>query len=238
MTKTTLPALVITVSVLLSAVAQTQAEITGAWDVTFDSPQGPATIEVTFTQVGESVDGTIATPLGAFNFTGALINNSLSLSAAPQAQGNKLDLQMKAKVSGDTMTGHLALGGLGEIPWTAKRKPVSPPGSPTPAASEAAVGDVSGKWDIEISMAGVAFSTIATLKQVGEQITGTIGGQAGEEPVTGTIAGKAVTLRFRAATSQGDAAIAMTGDLGADGLRGRVTIPGMGELDWKGTRAK
>lgn len=238
MTTTALPALAIAVSALLSAGAQIPADITGAWNVTFDSPQGAATIEVTFTQVGESVDGTIATPLGAFDFTGALINNSLSLAAAPQAQGGKLDVLMKAKVSGDTMTGLLVVGALGEIPWTAKRKPAAPPGGPPPAASVAAGGDVSGKWDIEINMGGVAFSTIATLKQAGEQITGTIGGQAGEEPVTGTIAGTTVTLHFRAATSQGDAAITMRGDLGADGLRGRVAIPGMGELDWKGARSK
>jgi hypothetical protein len=32
--------------------------------------------------------------------------------------------------------------------------------------------------------------------------------------------------------------IVMTGDLGADGLAGKATLAGMGEANWKGTRAK
>ena len=69
---------------------------------------------------------------------------------------------------------------------------------------------------------GATFATIATLKQAGEQITGSLNGQAGDEPVTGTMVGKALTLHFRAATAQGDVAITMMGELGADGFRGKL----------------
>ncbi len=102
-----------------------QIDISGTWEVTFESPQGPATIDVTFKQVGESVDGSVATPMGAVDFTGTLINNALTMSSTLDLQGTKLDIAMKAKVSGDTMAGNLVVGGLGEIPWTAKRKPAA-----------------------------------------------------------------------------------------------------------------
>jgi peptidoglycan hydrolase-like protein with peptidoglycan-binding domain len=217
-----------------------QTDISGTWEVTFESPQGPATIEVTFKQVGESVDGSVTTPLGPVDFTGALIDDALTMSSKLDLQGNKLDIAMKAKVSGDTMAGSLVVGGLGEIPWTAKRKSAVAGSTGTATAPEAAATvDVSGRWDIAMVMRGGAtFATIATLKQAGEQITGSLNGQAGDEPVTGTMVGKALTLQFRAATAQGDVAITMRGELGPDGFSGKLGLPGVGEIDWTGRRTK
>ena len=233
-------ALVLAASLLVAATVYAQFDISGTWELTFESPQGPATIDVIFKQVGESVDGSVATPLGIIDFTGALINNALTMASKLDLQGNKLDIAMKAKVSGDTMAGNLAVGGLGEIPWTAKRKPGTTRSAGTTTAPEAAAAaDISGKWDIAMAMRGGAtFATIATLKQAGEQITGSLNGQAGDEPVTGTMVGTALTLQFRAATTQGDVAIIMRGELGADGFSGKLSLPGVGEIDWTGTRTK
>ena len=50
--------------------------------------------------------------------------------------------------------------------------------------------------------------------------------------------GNALTLHFRAATAQGDVAITMKGELGVDGFKGTLDLPGMGEVDWTGTRTK
>jgi hypothetical protein len=235
-----LAVLVLASSLLVAATVFAQIDISGTWEVTFESPQGPATIDVTFKQVGESVGGSVTTPMGAVDFTGALINNALTMSSKLDLQGNKLDVGMKAKVSGDTMAGNLVVGGLGEIPWTAKRKPGTTSSTGTPGAPDAAPAvDVSGKWDIAMMMrGGAAFATVATLKQTGEQITGSLNGQAGEEPVTGTMVGKALTLQFRAATAQGEVAITMRGELGAEGFSGKLTLPGVGDVDWTGTRTK
>jgi hypothetical protein len=237
---TRLSALVLTSCLLVAAAVHAQIDINGTWEVTFDSPQGPATIEATFKQVGESVDGSVTTPMGTIDFTGALINSALTMSSKLDLQGNKLDIAMKAKVLGDTMAGNLVVGGLGEIPWTAKRKHATASSAGATTAPEAAAAvDVSGKWNIAMVMQGGAtFATIATLKQVGEQVTGSLNGQAGDEPVTGTMVGRALTLQFRAATAQGDAAITMIGELGADGFTGKLTLPGVGEVDWTGTRTK
>jgi hypothetical protein len=230
-------ALVLASSLVAAAMVFAQNDISGTWEVTFESPQGPVTIEATFKQVGESVDGSVTTPLGTVDFTGALVNAALTMSSRLDLQGNKLDIGMKAKVAGDTMTGNLVVGGLGEIPWTAKRKPAAT-GGPG-AVTAAAPVDVSGKWNIAMAMPGGAtFATIATLQQTGEQITGSLNGQAGDEPVTGTMVGKALTLQFRAATAQGDVAVTMKGELGANGFTGTLGLPGMSEIDWTGTRTK
>ena len=240
MTGIRLSAVVLASALLIAATANAQTDISGAWEVTFDSPQGPATIDATFMQVGESVDGVVTTPLGAVTFTGALINSALSMASTLDLQGNKLDIALKARLTGDTMAGHLAIGGLGEIPWTAKRKAATSAGGVPPAPQEPTAGvDVSGQWDIAMQMSsGATFTTIATLKQAGEEVTGSLSGQAGSEPLNGTMVGKTLTLQFRAATAQGDVAIAMRGELDAGGLRGTLTIPGVGEVAWTGKRSK
>jgi len=237
---TRLSALVLASSLIVVGTVSAQIDISGPWEVTFESPQGPATIDVTFKQTGESVDGSVATPMGTVDFTGALINGALTMSSKLNLQGNKLDIAMKATVSGDTMAGNLVVGGLGEIPWTAKRKPAAISSTGAAAAPGAAAPvDVSGKWNIAMAMRGGAtFATIATLQQAGEQITGSLNGQAGNEPVTGTMVGRALTPQFRAATAQGYVAITMTGELGADGFSGKLGLPGVGEVDWTGTRTK
>jgi hypothetical protein len=206
--------------------------------VTFESPQGPVSIEATFMQVGESVDGMVTTPLGAVHFTGALINNALSMASSLDLQGTKIEVTLKARLTGEALAGRLAIGGLGELPWTAKRTTDAGAGNVTPPPQEpTSAADVSGQWDIAMMMSdGATFATIATLKQTGEEVTGTLNGQAGTEPLTGTMVGRTLTLQFRAATSQGDAAITMRGELDAEGLRGTLTIPGLGEVVWTGTR--
>src|SRR5262245_11060714 len=125
-------------SSLAAVTVFTQGDISGTWEVTFESPQGPATIDATFRQTGESVDGSVTTPMGVVEFTGTLINNALTISSMLELQGNKLDIAMKAKISGETMIGNLTVAGLGEIPWTAKRKHASPSAGGVTSAPEPA----------------------------------------------------------------------------------------------------
>lgn len=235
---TKLSALGLMGSVLALTPAYAQGDITGAWEVTVESPQGAATIDVTFKQVGEAVTGTVTTPMGAVDFKGTLIDDALNVSSALEVQGNKLDMALTATVSGDMMTGKLVIAGMGEVPWTAKRKRAAT--APRPAAPAiAGAGDLSGTWDIVMSLGGIgALSMTGTFAQAGEQITGTLRSPAGDMPVTGTIVGQALTLEFKAPTPRGDLPVTMTGALGADGLVGKVSIEGMGEADWTGKRSK
>ena len=69
-----LSALTLAVYVLVRGAASAQGNITGAWEVTVESPQGAATIEVTLTQVGEVLTGAATTPMGAVDFKGTIVD--------------------------------------------------------------------------------------------------------------------------------------------------------------------
>jgi hypothetical protein len=223
----------------LAGTASAQS-IDGVWEVSLDTPQGVTTIDATMKQQGETVTGQVTSPLGSVEFKGTFVNDTLTIAYAVPVQGQTIDITMNGKRTGDTMSGMVNFGGLGEAPWTAKRKPANTAAAPAaPAAAAGAGGPASGKWDIVLVMGPAGeFPMTADFTQAGEKVTGTINSQMGSMPVTGSMVGDALKLEFVAPTPNGDLAITMTGTLGSDGFSGKTTVPGLGDADWTGKRAK
>ncbi len=237
-------------TLLVGALAGTASaqSIDGAWEVSLETPQGVTTIDTTIKQQGETVTGQVTSPLGSVEFKGTFVNDTLSIAYSVPVQGQTIDITMTGKRTGDTMAGTVNFGGLGEAPWTAKRKEAAgaapaaaatAAASATPTPGAGAGGPASGKWDIVLVMGPAGeFPMTGDLTQAGEKVTGTITSQMGSIPVIGTMVGDALTLAFTAPTPNGDLAITMTGTLGPDGFTGKTAVPGLGEAEWTGKRAK
>ena len=242
MVRVKLPVLAV-MAVLAAVPALAQTDVTGDWLVTVESPQGATTIDASMKQNGEELTGSITSPMGSVEFKGKIVNDAIDVSYTLELQGNSIPIAMTGKVAGDSITGNLNLGGLGDVPWTAKRKPA---GSTTAAAAAApaptapavagSLTDVTGNWDITFNMGGNPMPATATFTQTGEKVTGTIASQAGETPVTGTMSGQALQITFNVDTPQGALEITMTGNLSADGLAGKAVLTGLGEAEWTGKR--
>jgi hypothetical protein len=146
------------------------------------------------------------------------------------------------------MSGSVKFGDFGEFPFKGKRAgsgaaaAAAPAAAAPPAPAAAAAGsltDASGKWDIVISVEGVGELPVqAEFKQDGSKLTGTFTGPTGDVTLQGTMTGPSLKLEFEVETPQGKMPIVMTGDLTAAGFTGKATFAGMGEANWKGTRAK
>ena len=247
MTRKSLLVLVVALASLVWAQASSaQVDISGAWIVTVDSPQGQMQIDTNFKQVGEKVTGDVTSPMGSVEFAGTLVNDELTVSYSVPVQGQTLEIRMTGKVANDTITGALELAGMGQVAWSAKRKPPSavaaaPPAAPVTVSATSATGaaasqGVTGKWNVTVQMGPNAMPLTATLKQDGEAVSGTIGTPMGDLPVTGTMIGSTLKLQFTAQTPHGDLAVTMTGELGADGLTGKTSVAGLGESDWSAKR--
>jgi hypothetical protein len=228
--------------VAAGAVAQDSSDITGSWLVTVDGPQGKSDVEATFKQAGEKVTGEVITPMGTANFSGTLITNQLAISYSIPLQGQALEFKLAGTVDKDTMAGTLELGGLGKTSWTAKRKPAASVAAPAgPAATAAPAGsltDVSGRWDVVVTMPQGSLPLSATLKQEGDLVSGQIKSPLGDVPVAGTMVGTTLKLEFKTATPQGDMVVSMIGELGPNGLSGKSAVSGLGESDWVGKRVQ
>jgi hypothetical protein len=247
MTRTLLSALAVGFLALAPAGASAQTDVTGDWVVTVESPQGPVTIDAAMKQAGEELSGSIVSPLGSVDFKGKVLKDAIEVAYTMDMQGNAVEIKMTGTVTGDTIAGNFNFGGLGEVPWTAKRKPAGSAAAATPAAAAApaaavaaggAAGDVSGKWDITFNMAGNPSPATGNFTQSGDKVTGTLSSQAGETQVNGTMSGQALKLAFVVETPQGALEITMTGDLAGDSLAGKAALAGLGEAEWTGKRIK
>lgn len=235
------------------AFALAQADISGVWEVTVEAPQGAATIDATFKQDGEAVTGEVASPMGTAEFTGKLVKDALTITYAVPVQGNVLEIAMAGTVAGDTMTGTISFGGLGEATWSAKRKPAGAPatafalpGAPdaaappdpatAPAPAVVAVGGVAGKWNVALQTPQGEMPVSAALVQDGEQVTGTLSSPIGEVPVSGTFKDSLLNLEFVVASPNGDIKVTMSGTLAAGGLAGTASFGGVAESEWTATR--
>jgi hypothetical protein len=226
--------------------AAAQANIAGVWEVTLNSPTGPTTVDVTFKQDGEAITGELVSLAGTATFKGKLVENTLSVNAPVEIQGNQIVLVFIGKVADDAMTGNVKFGDFGEADWTAKRKPAGAAAASAPAATTGssaastaaatttAAEGVAGKWDIVVNLPGNPLPFTAVLKQDGTAVSGTMSGVPGELPVTGTMAGNILKLDF---SGPGGMSVTMTGELKGDSLAGKTTIAGVGETDWTGKRA-
>jgi hypothetical protein len=235
---------------LAAAAAPASAQdISGAWTVTLSTPQGEQTIEATIKQSGEGVTGQLISPLGTVDLAGTLVKDALDVGFSIPVQGNVFEIKMKGKVEGDTITGTADFAGMGEAPWSAKRKPAAAAlgaagaaGTDAPGAGPGAAigsGDAAGKWDMVLTIAQIGEIPITgSFTQVGDKVSGTLSGVQGDIAVTGTMLGKTLTLEFMAPTPDGVVPVTMTGDLGADGFTGKASLGGLGEAQWSGKRAK
>lgn len=226
------------------AIAQDHSDITGTWVMTVATPQGKNDANVTFTQSGEKVTGEVTTPLGKANFSGTLIKNQLAISYSISLQGQPLEFKVSGTVDKDneTMAGTLEFGGIGQTPWSARRKPVvaaaAPDSAPAVTAPVGSLTDVTGRWDVVLTMPQGSVPLAAALKQDGESVTGSISSPLGEQPVAGTMVGTTLRLEFKIAAPQGDMVVSMIGELSPTGLTGKSSVAGLGESNWVGKRVQ
>jgi hypothetical protein len=238
-------ALAAALSVVAASPALAQTDVTGEWDVTLNTMQGPNSIKVTFKQDGEKLSGVLKSPIGQLPFDGgSVVGNDLKFGFAIPIQGQPLEISMTGKVDGSSITGKAQFGGFGEGDWTAKRSetPAVAPMPPMPAAPlDASAGGtttsgVSGSWDVTVKTQMGEVPTSAELTETAGKISGTVMGPTGPIEISGTVEGTAVKLSFVAKTPQGDIPVSLTGELnGNTVVNGKAVFGGM-EGEWSAKR--
>jgi hypothetical protein len=105
-----------------SAVAlAADANVTGTWNMTVESPMGSGNPVFTLTQTGADVTGTYKGQLGEAPVKGTLKGNALELKYSISAQGTDLTITYSGTVEGDAMKGKVSYGDMGEGTFTGKK---------------------------------------------------------------------------------------------------------------------
>jgi hypothetical protein len=223
----------------------TPTSVSGDWDVTVVSPQGPNTTRLSLKQDADKLSGMFKSPMGELPVTGAVTGADVKILFTINIQGQPLDITLNGKATDTTMTGTAVFGTFGEGEFSAKRVETTTAATTTaaPAAAsatttEAAAANAAGKWDVTFKTPQGDFPGTATISVDGDKLTGTFGSQMGEAPVSGTMTGKTVKLKLQAQTPQGEMQVEMTGDIDGDTIvNGKADVMGM-QLDWTAKRIK
>ena len=97
-------------------------DITGSWELTVESPQGPMAITADFKQDGETLTGTHVSEMGESPLKGTVKGTDVEYTLTIDMGGQQISIVHKAKVDGQTMTGSADIEGMGTITFTAKKK--------------------------------------------------------------------------------------------------------------------
>ena len=100
-----------------------KVDVTGTWTFAVETAAGSGTPTMTFKQDGEKLTGHYSGQLGEAELTGTVKGQAISFAFSGDVQGTKVDAEYTGTIdSKDAMTGKVALVGVGEGTWTAKRK--------------------------------------------------------------------------------------------------------------------
>jgi hypothetical protein len=115
------------------------------------------------------------------------------------------------------------------------------------AAYAQAPAKVAGKWEMTTQGRQGPVTSTLTLEQDGEKLKGTLSGQRGDAPVTGTIKGNDINFSVTRQTPNGEFTIEYTGKVDGETMKGTISGgpggggPGGGQApvrEWSAKKAK
>ena len=113
-------AAVAAVTFLAVAAPVAAQDVSGMWEVSWESPRGAQTFVITFEQDGMELTGTAQMRRGEGTVSDGMIHGN-EVSFTLSMGGGRFTLTFKGEVDGDTMAGTLTTP-RGASPWTGKKK--------------------------------------------------------------------------------------------------------------------
>ena len=185
---------------------------------------------------GEKLSGTITSVQGEVAASGTQKGNEIVLHLTLDTGNGPINIAIFGKQDGDSLTGTVDIGGQGTAQWGAKRAGAGGEAAPPPGDEAKKAGDVSGAWALQIETGAGSGSPSVTLKQDGEKLTGLYVGQMGEQPVTGSIKGTAITFQFDGSVQGQTVTVVYSGAVDGDTMKGTVKLGPLGEGTFTGKR--
>lgn len=109
------------VGAFATAAIAADANVTGTWNMTVESPMGTGNPVFVLKQTGADVTGTYKGQLGEAQVKGTVKGNALELKYNIDAQGTALTITYAGTVEGDTIKGKVSYGDMGEGTFTGKK---------------------------------------------------------------------------------------------------------------------
>jgi hypothetical protein len=108
---------------LLVSLAAFAADVSGNWNLSIETPQGTRTPTMTLTQKGEELTGTYHSQRGDMPLTGTIKGKEIKFGYTMGGGDRSMTISYEGTVEGDSMSGKMTMGQMGEGKFTAKKAP-------------------------------------------------------------------------------------------------------------------
>nr|BAL53622.1 amidohydrolase [uncultured Acidobacteriota bacterium] len=96
--------------------------VTGAWNLTVESPQGMVPVTADLRQEGDVLSGTVTSPFGQSNISsGSISGREVRFTLSVEIQGTPMLVTFAGRVEGDRMSGMVTVEGMGSFPFSGTR---------------------------------------------------------------------------------------------------------------------
>ena len=96
--------------------------VTGAWNLTVESPQGMVPVTADLRQEGDVLSGTVTSPFGQSNISnGSISGHEVRFTLSVEIQGTPMLVTFAGRVEGDRMRGMVTVEGMGSFPFSGTR---------------------------------------------------------------------------------------------------------------------
>jgi len=125
--------------------AQTQTDVTGEWEASYQTPLGPQELKIYLTQEGPRISGHTSSEYGESQVRGTINSQDIQFAFQSTDGGRAIDVRVTAKVEGERMRGTAKIGDRAEGAFTAERT-ASTSASLHRATTIATTAKADGQW--------------------------------------------------------------------------------------------
>ena len=107
--------------VLFAPLAFAQTDVQGEWEISFETPVGPAEFTMYIMQTGPRLSGRLTSDRGEFPLRGTVDGSDVKITWSLPDGDKIVDVTFTVKVDGDSMKGIARLEKIGEGPLSGQR---------------------------------------------------------------------------------------------------------------------
>ena len=222
---------------LLPLFAAAQADPTGEWEVTLNTPQGTRNFTAAFKQTGDKLSCLLKSQAGEMPCEVSITGNQIKIAFKVSFQGNDLAITMTGSLEGGALKGDADFGGLAQGDWSAKRAEAGVAAAVQAAPPARSAGGIEGDWDVAINSPQGAHNVRASFTRDGDKLKGFFTGPTGQLPFAGTVQGSDLKFSFTIKYEGNDLLITLNGKLNGDNIKGDADFGGLAQSDWSAKRA-
>ncbi len=224
---------VLTTLFAAAVLAQDNAKLVGAWDMTLETPQGTRNFPIVI-----KAEGGKLVPSAPFSVA-ELKGSDVKMVMTVKFQDTDMVITYTGKLEGDAMKGDADFGGLAQGTWSAKRNAAAAASAPAASAPAQSTAGAAGNWDMTIESPQGKRTIQLIIKDEGGKYSATVKTPQGEAPLKSiAVSGSDIKLVMVREVQGQEMVMTYTGKVASGKMGGDADFGGLATGTWEAVPRK